>query len=463
MAGLLAGAAIGLAIGAAILFTVVTGGAGAVLIGAAVAGGVALGAGGALAGMEIGKMFSGPPCGGVLTGSSNTFIESLMAARAGRDMISHGPGLVAQGSSTVFVNGAPLARRTDKCSCGGPLIKTCSHTYIGGDTLTLVPIADEVPSWLVTTLKWTAWIGGGVALVLTGIGAGVVVAGLGLVGSVAGGMLGGVVGKAIGGIWGERAGRVGEIVGEFGGALLGGIGAAKLGEAFGITPKAPVEDLARTNVEEIARPAVDPTKSPIDNLVDAARPRAPDLAAKVEDLQSRGWQVRFAENGDGPGSYCSKDSKTIVLDPALQSNPARAAEVLAHEAGHANYTQEPYQKFDMSMSRDEYVQRNLNNDLLDEGEATLSSLDARQEILDSGGRDIGTSGQNAAEYQRIYGDYKNGNITRDQARQQIADIFGNETTSTTGQSYNDYYGARFQEHYDNVIVPWAQQNGITLK
>lgn len=245
-AGLIAGALIGLAIGAAILFTVVTGGAGAVLIGAAIAGGVALGAGGALAGMEIGKMFSGSSCGGIKTGSPNTFIESKQAARAGMDLISHGNGKVAQGSSTVFVNGAPLGRRTEKCSCGGVQSQTCAHTFIGGDTLTLVPVEDEVPRWLVTTLKWTAMIAGGVALVLTGVGAGVMVAGLGLVGSIAGGFAGKYLGKAIGGIWGERAARVGEILGEFGGSLLGGIGAAKLGEAMGLieapTAKTPTEE-----------------------------------------------------------------------------------------------------------------------------------------------------------------------------------------------------------------------------
>src|ERR1700753_1932282 len=93
-AGLIAGALIGLAIGAAILFTVVTGGAGAVLIAAAIAGGIALGAGGALAGMHVGQMFSGSSCGAISTGSPNTIIEGNQAARAAIDLIDHGHKLV---------------------------------------------------------------------------------------------------------------------------------------------------------------------------------------------------------------------------------------------------------------------------------------------------------------------------------------------------------------------------------
>ncbi|HTN88753.1 MAG TPA: hypothetical protein VL242_33975, partial [Sorangium sp.] len=89
-AGLITGACVGLAIGGAILFSVVTGGAGAVLIGAAVAGGVGLGAGGALAGAEIGKMFEGSPCGTIATGSPDTLIEGRAAARAELDALEHG-------------------------------------------------------------------------------------------------------------------------------------------------------------------------------------------------------------------------------------------------------------------------------------------------------------------------------------------------------------------------------------
>ncbi|WP_437484838.1 PAAR domain-containing protein [Sorangium sp. So ce1014] len=273
-AGLIAGACIGLAIGGAILFTAVTGGAGAILIGAAIAGGVGLGAAGALAGAEIGKMFEGSPCGAIETGSPDTFIEARAAARAELDVIEHGDKKVAQGSSTVLVNGKLLGRKSERAECGGVIRKGASFTFIGGDTLTRVPIEDEVPSWLITTLQWTALIGGGVALVLTGVGvgllasasagvlagvrAGITVTALGLGGSLGGGFIGKHVGGAVGSLGGERAARIGEIVGEFGGSLYGGVRAVKLGEQLGAlrlpaaTPATPGRR-ATPSPQEVAR------------------------------------------------------------------------------------------------------------------------------------------------------------------------------------------------------------------
>jgi hypothetical protein len=277
MAGLIAGAIAGLAIGAAILFTVVTAGAGAVLIGAAIAGGIGLGAGGALAGMEIGKLFDGKKCSKVKTGSPDTFIESKQAARAKLDLVSHNDKKCAQGSVSVFVNAANLMRRTEKAECGGKIAKACNYTFIGGDTITLVPIEEDVPSWLVTGLKWTAWIAGGAALVLTGIGAGVMVAGLGLIGSVAGGYIFGKLGHAIGGLWGERAARVGEILGEFGGALVGGVVAVKMGMAIS-TPKA---------APKIAEPEPIAPKVEHTPKVEPPAPKleAPKVETKLGDLR----------------------------------------------------------------------------------------------------------------------------------------------------------------------------------
>ncbi|WP_148314645.1 PAAR domain-containing protein [Sorangium cellulosum] len=287
-AGLIAGACVGLAIGGAILFSVVTGGAGAVLIGAAVAGGVGLGAGGALAGAEIGKMFEGSPCGAIATGSPDTRVEGRAAARAELDVLEHGGKKVAQGSATVFVNGKHLGRRTEKAQCGGVVSQAAVYTFIGGETLTLVPVEEEVPSWLITTLQWTALIAGGAALVLTGVGAGVVVAGLGLAGSLAGAFVGAHVGEAVGGLFGERAARVGEILGEFGGSLLGGIGAAKLGERFGwIRPPAaeevPLGRKGPPSPEEVAR-----ARAWTDEQMAAGPAADPAAAAKLD--------ARIAEN-----------------------------------------------------------------------------------------------------------------------------------------------------------------------
>ncbi|AUX49055.1 uncharacterized protein SOCE26_106000 [Sorangium cellulosum] len=337
-AGLIAGACVGLAIGGAILFSVVTGGAGAVLIGAAVAGGVGLGAAGALAGAEIGKMFEGSPCGTIATGSPDTFIEGHAAARAELDALEHGGKRVAQGSATVFVNGEHLGRKTEKAECGGVIGQGAVYTFIGGDTLTLVPVEDEIPSWLITTLQWTALIAGGAALVLTGIGAGVVVAGLGLVGSLAGGFIGKHVGEAVGGLWGERAARVGEILGEFGGSLLGGIGAVKLGERLGWvgapTAEAPPGGKAPPSPEEVARArawtdeqmATGPAADPAANAKLEAR-IAENRAAyervqrgELEHPNTTPERLRMAVEGDTDGQRVPLTYKDRAQFDRLQSD-----------------------------------------------------------------------------------------------------------------------------------------------
>ncbi|AUX27742.1 uncharacterized protein SOCEGT47_083400 [Sorangium cellulosum] len=344
-AGLIAGACIGLAIGGAILFTAVTGGAGAVLIGAAIAGGVGLGAAGALAGAEIGKMFEGSPCGTTETGSPDTFIEARAAVRAVLDVIEHGGKKVAQGSSTVFVNGEHLSRRTEKAQCGGVISQGASYTFIGGDTLTLVPIEEEVPSWLTTTLQWTAFLAGGVALVLTGVGAGVAVAALGLGGSLAGGFLGGHVGEAVGGLFGERGARIGEIVGEFGGSLVGGIRAVKIGERLGwVRPPAaqpaPPGRRATPSPEEVARArawtnermAEAPPPDPAANARLQAR-NAENRAAyervqrgELEHPNTTPERLRMAVEGDADGQRVPLTYRDRAQFDRLQSDVRRVFE-----------------------------------------------------------------------------------------------------------------------------------------
>jgi hypothetical protein len=53
---------------------------------------------------------------------------------------------------------------------------------------------------------------------------------------------------------------------------------------------------------------------------------------------------------------------------------------------------------------------------------------------------VGINGTQGKKYEKIYKDYKAGKITRAQAEQQIAKVWGaNETTSNTRQNYQKYY------------------------
>jgi len=74
-----------------------------------------------------------------------------------------------------------------------------------------------------------------------------------------------------------------------------------------------------------------------------------------------------------------RDNKLITIDSANQAHPGHAAQTAAHEAGHAQYEPDPYVD-PTGKTRSEYVQANLDRHLKDEGEATLTNAEARQEI-----------------------------------------------------------------------------------
>ncbi len=143
--GLALGALAGVAIGALIVAgTIATGGLLAIAVGALVAAGTVTGL--ASVGAKIGKRhLSGASCGKVTGGASRTFIEGKAVARANDDPTSHNQQKVAQGSSTVNVEKAPLAREGDKVKCGGKILHGCERTFIGGDP-TPTPPVDDGPS-----------------------------------------------------------------------------------------------------------------------------------------------------------------------------------------------------------------------------------------------------------------------------------------------------------------------------
>jgi hypothetical protein len=107
------------------------------------------------------------------------------------------------------------------------------------------------------------------------------------------------------------------------------------------------------------------------------------------------------------------------------------------------------------MTRDQFIQQNLRENMLDEANSQFNEAAVRQEVLRNGGPDPGVSGTQSADYQRIYNDFRDGNITRDQAVGQMADIFPNETTGTTGQTYRDYYTPTYADWWDANAAPAA--------
>jgi uncharacterized Zn-binding protein involved in type VI secretion len=152
LAGVFAGAAIGLTVGALIVggvVTVATGGLAApvLIVGAGLGGWI---------GEFVGSMsFCSPVTGALLTGSMNVFINGKKAARAMLDIGACSkdapvPALIAQGSGNVYINQYPAARLDDHLVCGAFIKDGSPNVFIGGGQQKCLDFEEDVPAWAPT-------------------------------------------------------------------------------------------------------------------------------------------------------------------------------------------------------------------------------------------------------------------------------------------------------------------------
>jgi len=185
--------------------------------------------------------------------------------------------------------------------------------------------------------------------------------------------------------------------------------------------------------------------------VDAMVAQSPTLQDKLDRLQADGWTI-VSE----PGTAAWADRTTKEIHVGTGGTTEDTVQSLAHEAGHADYTM-PAQTPPTGLTRSQYVTQNLNRHLDDEGEATLTNMEVRNEILAAGGSDIGIAGNaaNQPAYNTAYTQYQSDG-DRNAARRAIGGAFADgETTSTTGESYRDYYSNSYETYYDSL--PASQQ------
>ncbi|SEK57365.1 RHS repeat-associated core domain-containing protein [Pseudomonas agarici] len=167
LGGFLIGAALGIALVAAVAIATFTCGFGVALL-----AGLAAGVGGSLlvaAGEAIGSSFSSPS-GTIVTASPNVFVNSRKAAHVEQSIGAcdkhPGPVKVAEGSTNVFINGTAAARKGDKLTCGATISSGSGNVFIAGGTHRYLPVDDEIPGWLRTTvdiLMAVAGAAGGIA------------------------------------------------------------------------------------------------------------------------------------------------------------------------------------------------------------------------------------------------------------------------------------------------------------
>ncbi len=175
--------------------------------------------------------------------------------------------------------------------------------------------------------------------------------------------------------------------------------------------------------------------------------QSPTLVANLIALSESGWTFQSGEAGKG--SFARRSTKTIVLDPNA-TDPADITQTLAHESGHALYEMDPYVPPD-GLSREEFVERNTQRNLKDEGEATLVNAEVRREIQNTSGTDIGLAGTQTEQYNTAYEQYRE-HGDRDRARNEIGNVFGHGEHPSTepGVDYAQYYGRPYENTYDNL-------------
>jgi type VI secretion system secreted protein VgrG len=207
---------------------------------------------------------------------------------------------------------------------------------------------------------------------------------------------------------------------------------------------APVQDAAPPAKPEGPREINSGLGTATDNILN----KSPTLQKEWAALEDKGWKVKFGEAGKGSFADRNGTPPTIVLDPNQRNNPSLLAETFSHEVGHATHNLPPEAGME-GKTHDQYVQQNLDRHLDDEGAANFNNARAKDEIGGNGGpADFGINGVQDAKYQAIYNDYKAGNITEEQAKHQMGQVFADgEHTSTNGQTYRDYYSKQYEDKW----------------
>jgi hypothetical protein len=246
------------------------------------------------------------------------------------------------------------------------------------------------------------------------------------------------------------------LIGDAGGGG-GGAGGGAAGAPSSMPAPLPAATIAKFKdqlaklIDRIMGRSVTPTvQTGLGYRVDQLASRSPTLVANLKDLDGK-CDIAFGE--EGKGTYYDPNAlprPKIIVDPADADNPEAVVQSLAHESGHALYTIDPYVPPD-GLSRQDYVDRNVQRDLKNEGEATLTNAQVRKEILDDGGPDIGIAGAQSQKYAEIaekYPDPKD----RDQARTEIGQIFADgeqpSGDENAGKTYRQYYAKSYEDFYD---------------
>jgi hypothetical protein len=197
-------------------------------------------------------------------------------------------------------------------------------------------------------------------------------------------------------------------------------------------------------------PVVDPP--PVETILgakaDAIINLSPKLRADWQRLLAQEWSIVYGKPGEG--SKCDWKNSTIIVDPAqAKGDPNKLAVIFAHEVGHA-VSRPPYDIPGSGLTREEYVEANVDRQLASEGDAAFENARYQEEIALNGGKsdEIGYAGKRDDDYQRIYDAYKAGQISESEARHQMGQVMAQEGVSgTNNTTYRDTLTQRYENQW----------------
>lgn len=190
--------------------------------------------------------------------------------------------------------------------------------------------------------------------------------------------------------------------------------------------------------------------------VDELAKKSPTLQHKLTALQDDGWTIRYGTASKG--TFADRGKKEIVIDSNSKGKPMDIVQSLAHESGHAGYTVDPYVG-PSGKNKDEYVSANVTRNLKDEGEATITNLEIRAELMNAKAGDIGIAGAQGKKYEELFKKYPDPK-DRDKLREEIGKVFAKgespsvkKADGTPYGNYEEYYGQTYKDHWDKHVTP----------
>jgi len=187
--------------------------------------------------------------------------------------------------------------------------------------------------------------------------------------------------------------------------------------------------------------------------IDDLAKQSPTLRNRLNEAMDGGHTIRYGE--PGKGSFRDPNTKEIVIDPNDKGSAMAVVKALSHEAGHATYTVDPWVPPD-GLTKEEFVHRNMMRQMKDEGEATISNIEIRAELIAAGAGDIGISGAHGDKYQALYERYPRPE-DRDKLREEIGKLQSKlevpSTPKDDGTDWKDY-----EEYYSHGHAEWWDEN-----